>query len=167
MPLLELLLSFLSREVEQVINKLSIEHNLAHLAQSENFYYTYFRSHSLYTIYINMFLLFFTFITFIGVRPYKCNHCDKSFTQRCSLESHTLKVHGIAHDYAYKERRNKIYVCEECGNTTPNPEEHYMHLKIEHPYSPALAKFYDKRHFKFSDSNFPFKETNALASPGP
>ena len=93
-----------------------------------------------------------------GVRPYKCNHCDKSFTQRCSLESHTLKVHGIAHDYAYKERRNKIYVCEECGNTTPNPEGHYMHLKMEHPYSPALAKFYDKRHFKFSDSNFPFKD---------
>lgn len=94
----------------------------------------------------------------IGVRPYKCNHCDKSFTQRCSLESHTLKVHGIAHDYAYKERRNKIYVCEECGNTTQNPEGHYMHLKSKHPYSPALAKFYDKRHFKFTDTNFPFKE---------
>lgn len=98
-----------------------------------------------------------------GVRPYKCNHCDKSFTQRCSLESHTLKVHGIAHDYAYKERRNKIYVCEECGNTTANPEGHYLHLKNEHPYSPALAKFYDKRHFKFSDNNFPFKQSLDLS----
>lgn len=101
------------------------------------------------------------FIPFLGVRPYKCNHCDKSFTQRCSLESHTLKVHGIAHDYAYKERRNKIYVCEDCGNTTPNPEDHYLHLKNEHPYSPALAKFYDKRHFKFTDNTFPFKEAMA------
>lgn len=99
-----------------------------------------------------------------GVRPYKCNHCDKSFTQRCSLESHTLKVHGIAHDYAYKERRNKIYVCEDCGNTTPNPESHYLHLKNEHPYSPALAKFYDKRHFKFTDNTFPFKEAIATGS---
>jgi len=33
-----------------------------------------------------------------------------------------------------------------------------MHLKCHHPYSPALAKFYDKRHFKFSDTDFPFKE---------
>lgn len=89
-----------------------------------------------------------------GVRPYKCNMCEKSFTQRCSLESHCLKVHGVQHSYAYKERRTKVYVCEECGHTTGEPEVHYMHLKENHPYSPALLKFYDKRHFKFTNSSF-------------
>ena len=48
----------------------------------------------------------------------------------------------------------QMYVCEDCGHTTPEPEVHYLHLKDNHPFSPALHKFYDKRHFKFTNANF-------------
>lgn len=51
-------------------------------------------------------------------------------------------------------RVSQMYVCEECGHTTSEPEMHYLHLKENHPYSPALLKFYDKRHFKFTNSTF-------------
>lgn len=91
------------------------------------------------------------FFSISGVRPYKCEHCGKAFTQRCSLESHGRKVHGFEFSYAYKERRNKLYVCEDCGHTTNDPGVHFIHLKNFHPQNPVLMKFYDKRQFKFAE----------------
>ena len=84
-----------------------------------------------------------------GVRPFKCSQCEKAFTQRCSLESHQRKVHGYDQTYGYKIRRNKLYVCEDCGQTSTDPPNHYEHIRTFHPYSPLIHRYYDKRQFKF------------------
>ncbi|KAG7321461.1 hypothetical protein KOW79_015876 [Hemibagrus wyckioides] len=73
--------------------------------------------------------------THTGVRPFKCDVCEKAFTQRCSLEAHLKKVHGVVQQYAYKERRDKLYVCEECGLTAQTQDSLRGHIQVKHPNS--------------------------------
>ncbi|XP_032243174.2 uncharacterized protein LOC116621493 [Nematostella vectensis] len=78
--------------------------------------------------------------THTGIKPFKCDRCDKAFTQRCSLEAHLTRVHSVVHKYGFRERRDKMFVCEDCGITFKDSPEFMKHVHELHPETEKIIR---------------------------
>ncbi|XP_031554117.1 zinc finger protein 433-like isoform X2 [Actinia tenebrosa] len=78
--------------------------------------------------------------THTGIKPFKCSECEKAFTQRCSLEAHLTRVHGIVHKYGFRERRDKMFVCEDCGMTFKDCPDYMKHIHEKHPDTEKIIR---------------------------
>lgn len=73
------------------------------------------------------------------------------------------KIHGVTQQYAYKERRSKLYVCEECGHTMPTQDALLRHIHNDHPNSTLLRGKGARRHL--SAVNTSKEEVSEPSSP--
>ena len=78
--------------------------------------------------------------THTGIKPFKCSKCEKAFTQRCSLEAHLTRVHGVVHKYGFRERRDKMFVCEDCGMTFKDCPDYMKHIHEKHPETEKIIR---------------------------
>uniref|UniRef100_A0A8C3FGK3 C2H2-type domain-containing protein n=1 Tax=Chrysemys picta bellii TaxID=8478 RepID=A0A8C3FGK3_CHRPI len=93
------------------------------------------------------------------VKKHVCRYCGKGFNDTFDLKRHTrthtgirpyrchvcAKIHGVQQNYAYRERRAKLFVCEECGFTCAAGEEYYGHVRRLHPGNALLRTYLRKQ----------------------
>ena len=64
-----------------------------------------------------------------GQKKFECEHCKKTFSQKCNLKTHVLKMHS-----------GKKFKCQKCQKTFNQKQIFLNHMKIKHTNKTKITK---------------------------
>ena len=79
----------------------------------------------------------------LGLKPYKCNDCGKSFTQPTHLNTHKKRMH-------YIDDHENLIECSKCDYTTRNKRTFQRH-EMSHSEPMFQCKVCEKKYFTEED----------------
>lgn len=83
-----------------------------------------------------------------GEKPFKCDTCEKSFTQKGTMKEHIARQHG-----GVKPTRQKNFICDVCGRSMRHAMDLIIHMRVHTKEKPFQCTYCPSKFAQVSTLN--------------